>query len=85
MKEFFKLFLLIDTNSSGYKWTYVILFILLEIQLKTNPVSCELCTQAVGYLDSVLTEKSTEDEIKKEVESLCSNLPDAFKNEVFVN
>lgn len=50
--------------------------------MKTNPVECEICSQAIKYLDSVLTEKSTEEEIKKEVVSLCSHLPAAIENEV---
>jgi len=50
-------------------------------KVKTNPVECEVCQEAIGYLDSVLTEKSTEDEIKTEVKSLCSHLPAAIDNE----
>jgi len=52
-----------------------------DLEVKTNPVECELCSQAVKYLDSVLTTKSTEEEIKKEVISLCSHLPAAIENE----
>ena len=56
--------------------------ILIDLKMKTNPVECEVCTQAIKYLDSKLTEKSTEEEIKKEVISLCSHLPTAIENEV---
>ncbi|XP_066930344.1 uncharacterized protein [Clytia hemisphaerica] len=49
--------------------------------VKTNPVECEVCQSAIGYLDSVLTEQSTEDEIKTAVKSLCSHLPAAIDNE----
>ena len=67
--------------------------------VKTNPVECEVCQSAIGYLDSVLTEQSTEDEIKNEVKSLCSqwqlvndyevkslcsHLPAAIDNEVMI-
>ena len=47
-----------------------------------DAVSCEVCKYAVGYLDNVLTTNSTEEEIKKEVEALCSHLPAAIENEV---
>ncbi|XP_066930340.1 uncharacterized protein [Clytia hemisphaerica] len=50
-------------------------------KVKTNPVECEVCQSAIGYLDSVLTEQSTEDEIKTAVKSLCSHLPAAIDNE----
>ena len=52
--------------------------------VKTNPVECEVCQSAIGYLDSVLTDQSTEDEIKNEVKSLCSHLPAAIDNEVMI-
>lgn len=42
---------------------------------------CSVCQYAMGYLDSILSEKSTEDEIKKAVESLCSYLPQYISNE----
>jgi len=44
-------------------------------------VSCTVCTYAMGYFDSILTDKRVEKKIEQEVVQLCSHLPYTFKNE----
>ena len=50
--------------------------------LKGNPVTCEVCQAAMGYLDQVLSDNATETEIIQALDSLCSNLPSSVSGEV---
>ena len=45
-------------------------------------VECELCQYAMGYLDALLGEKATEDEIVNAVKNLCSYLPEYINTQV---
>jgi saposin len=50
-------------------------------KVKANVVECEACTYVMGYLDSMITKSSTEDEIKQALDSLCSRLPASVSGE----
>ena len=45
---------------------------------------CEICQYAMGYLDSMLKESSTQQEIKQALDSLCGYLPSQYKEQVRV-
>ncbi|XP_041866997.1 prosaposin isoform X2 [Melanotaenia boesemani] len=42
---------------------------------------CEVCKMAVNYMDGILEQNATEEEIKEVVKKVCSFLPDAYKTE----
>ena len=42
---------------------------------------CEICQYAMGYLDSMLKESSTQ-EIKQALDGLCGYLPSQYKEQV---
>ena len=50
--------------------------------VKSNPVTCEVCEMAMKYLDSMLSNNSTEEEIKKGLDQLCGYLPSSAQQEV---
>lgn len=45
---------------------------------------CEICQYAMGYLDSMLKENSTEQQIQKALDALCGYLPSQYKQEVSI-
>lgn len=47
-------------------------------------VECEVCQYAMGYLDDMLKENSTEQEIQQALDALCGYLPSQYKQEVWV-
>ena len=50
--------------------------------VKSNPVSCEVCEYAMTYLDSVLEDHATEQEIVSALDTLCTKLPSSISGEV---
>lgn len=56
--------------------------------MKTSSVEgaaeCEICQYAMGYLDNMLKESSTQQEIKQALDALCGSLPSQYKEEVRV-
>ena len=50
--------------------------------VKANPVTCEICEMAMQYLDSMLSNNSTEEEIKQGLDQLCAYLPESVRGEV---
>ena len=50
--------------------------------VKANPVTCEICEAAMQYLDSMLSNNSTEEEIREGLDQLCAYLPEAERGEV---
>ena len=50
--------------------------------VKANVVTCEVCKYAMSYLDSMLVENSTEEDVKKALDSLCEKLPASLSGEV---
>lgn len=57
--------------------------------MKTSSVKrtteCEICQYAMGYLDNMLKENSTEQQIQKALNALCGYLPSQYKQEVSIN
>ena len=51
-------------------------------KIKANPVTCEVCKYAMSYLDSMLVQNSTEEEVKQALDSLCAKLPTSMSGEV---
>ena len=51
-------------------------------KVKANPVTCEVCKYAMSYLDSMLVQNSTEEEVKQALDSLCAKLPSSMSGEV---
>ena len=51
--------------------------------VKENVVTCEVCKYAMSYLDSMLVQNSTEEDVKKALDSLCEKLPASISGEVF--
>ena len=49
---------------------------------KANPVECEVCQYAMNYLDQILGDNATEQEIISALDSLCSKLPSSVSGEV---
>ena len=45
---------------------------------------CEICQYAMGYLNSMLKENSTQQEIKQALDALCGYLPSQYKEQVRV-
>ena len=43
---------------------------------------CGVCETVIQYLDSILQENATEEEIKKDLERICNFLPDTLKEQV---
>ena len=64
------------------------LLVNLSSAVKTSSVEgtteCEICQYAMGYLDSMLKESSTQQEIKQALYSLCGYLPSQYKEQVRV-
>ena len=52
------------------------------VPVKANPVTCEVCKYAMSYLDSMLVQNSTEEEVKQALDSLCAKLPTSMSGEV---
>ena len=50
--------------------------------MKGNPITCEVCQYAMTYLDSMLSDNATEQEVKTALEGLCGYLPASIKSEV---
>ena len=50
--------------------------------VKANPVTCEVCEYAMNYLDGILTENATEQEVKAALDKMCGYLPDSVKEQV---
>lgn len=48
----------------------------------SNTVTCEVCTVAMGYLDDILKDQTTEAAVKKGLDELCAYLPPSLKSEV---
>ena len=46
---------------------------------------CEICQYAMGYLESMLKENSTEQQIQEALDALCGYLPRQYKQEVSIN
>ena len=47
-------------------------------------VECEICQYAMGYLDGMLKQNSTKQEIQQALDTLCGYLPSQYKQEVWV-
>ena len=61
------------------------LLVNLSSAMKTSvegTTECEICQYAMGYLDSMLKESSTQQEIKQALDSLCGYLPSQYKEQV---
>ncbi|XP_057312444.1 uncharacterized protein LOC130653962 isoform X3 [Hydractinia symbiolongicarpus] len=55
-----------------------------EVEKKSQPsntVTCEVCTVAMGYLDDILKDQTTEAAVKKGLDELCAYLPPSLKSE----
>ena len=52
------------------------------LKVKANPVTCEVCEYAMQYLDSMLSDNSTEEEIRQGLDQLCGYLPSSMSDEV---
>ena len=52
--------------------------------VKSNPITCEVCKYAMSYLDSMLVKNSTEEDVKKALDSLCAKLPSSMSSEVSI-
>ena len=50
--------------------------------VKENVVTCEVCKYAMSYLEGMLVENSTEEDVKKALDSLCEKLPASLSGEV---
>ena len=53
-----------------------------KASVKSNPITCEVCKYAMSYLDSMLVKNSTEEDVKKALDSLCAKLPSSMSSEV---
>ena len=53
-------------------------------KIEANPVGCEVCEYAMNYLDGILSENSTEQEIISALDSVCSKLPSSVSGEVII-
>ena len=53
--------------------------------VKANPVECEVCEYAMNYLDQVLSNNATEQEIISALDSVCSKLPSSLSGEVNIS
>ena len=56
----------------------------MKISSVEGTAECEICQYAMGYLDSMLKESSTQQEIKQVLDSLCGYLPSQYKEQVRV-
>lgn len=45
-------------------------------------MTCEICEMAMQYLDSMLSNNSTEEEIRQGLDQLCGYLPESVRGEV---
>ena len=67
-------------------WMWIVFYYLAQLSSKTivetNPVGCEVCQYAMNYLDQILGDNATEQEIISALDSLCSKLPTSVKGEV---
>ena len=52
--------------------------------LKANPITCEVCEDAMKYLEGILTDNATETEIRAALDKMCGYLPDKAKSEVSI-
>ena len=73
----------ISLLSSIWLSLYFLVSIVQKSTLKANPVTCEICEMAMQYLDSMLSNNSTEDEIRKGLDQLCGYLPESVRGEVY--
>ena len=51
-------------------------------QSPANGVTCELCNLAMEYVEGMLSDESTEEEIKGALGKVCHLLPSRFEQEV---
>ena len=66
-----------------YYWNFSLVSVVhVKSLVKANPVTCEICEMAMQYLDSMLSNNSTEEEIKQGLDQLCAYLPESVRGEV---
>ena len=78
------------TISISYKFVYLAFYfvpiakkpVVQSHKMKANPVTCEVCEYAMQYLDSMLSDNATEEEIRQGLDQLCGYLPASVSGEV---
>jgi len=52
------------------------------VAVKGNAISCEVCKYAMTYLDSMIEQNSTEEDVQHALDQLCGYLPSSMKSDV---